>query len=61
MRYYIIYIDEKKTTILTYGFLQNTLSNNHPIDWFDTEAELEIAVDAIMGDGYYSKRKEESL
>jgi len=62
MKYYITYTDNDKTTVRSFGSLTtNYLSTKSPFDWFDTEAELEIAVDAIMGDGYYSKRKEESL
>ena len=59
MKYYIIYTDKAKTTILTYGVLENSLSNNHPIDWFDTEAELEKKVDTIMGAEYYQSQKTE--
>ena len=36
-----------------------TLSTNSPVEWFDTEAELEARVDELMGEGYYEANKEE--
>ena len=60
MRYYIIFSDKKKTVISTYGKLEGeTLSSNHPIERFTTEAELEYKVNMLMGEGYYKANKAE--
>jgi len=59
MKYYLIFADERKTTILSYGKLESTLSSNHPTEWFDTEAELEARVDELKGKDFYAKQVEE--
>ena len=60
MKYYITYTDDDKTTVRSFDSLDSVyLSTKSPFELFDTEAELEKKVDAIMGEGYYQKRKEE--
>ena len=62
MKYYMVFTDESKTAIATYGkFESRTLSTNHPIEWFTTEAELEYKVNILMGEGYYKANKGEEF